>query len=227
MSSEIARILARLARQAKPGGRCWLCLEPSPDPLCPHCLADLPKPGRRCQRCGEPGPDPCRRCLAKPPPFDAVHYGCPYGPPLDALIHSFKYQRQWWLDAALCQPLLAALGGAEMPDCLLPVPLHWSRQLWRGFNQAELIAWQLGKALQLPVRCDLLRRPRRTRSQQGLTRTARLRNLKGAFALKGSPPGHVALVDDVMTTGSTAAALARLLKAAGCHKVQLWCLARA
>ncbi|EKE77520.1 ComF family protein [Gallaecimonas xiamenensis] len=227
MTSNIARILARLAALAKPTGRCWLCLEASHSPLCATCQGDLPAKGSRCRQCGEAGPAQCRACAQKAPPFDEVHFGVPYGPPLDALIHRFKYQRHWWLDAPLCQPLLAALAGVDRPDCLVPVPLHWSRRLWRGFNQAHLLAHHLGQALDLEVNPRLLRRQRATRQQQGLGRQARQRNLSRAFKLCGPVPAHVALVDDVMTTGTTAATLARLLKQAGCQKVQLWCLARA
>ncbi|WP_417358691.1 ComF family protein [Gallaecimonas pentaromativorans] len=227
MTSAFARILARLGAQAKPEGLCWLCLEPSALPLCSCCLADLHRPQSRCRRCAEPGPALCRQCARQPPPFDEVHAGVPYGPPFSHLIHRFKYQRQWWLDAPLCQPLLATLTAVDLPDCLVPVPMHWSRRLWRGFNQSALLANYLGKALGVPVAAGLVQSNRATAHQQGLGKRARRQNLKGAFSLTGPVPRHLALVDDVMTTGTTVAALAQLLKAAGCERVQVWCLARA
>lgn len=227
MTSKSAPMLAALLARAKPSSLCWLCHEPASAALCQCCLHDLPDLGRCCQRCGEPGPSPCKHCRQRPPDFDRLVAGYRYGPPLDRALQAFKHHRQWWLDAMLCQPLLARLGEQPQPECLVPVPLHWRRRLWRGFNQAELIARQLGNALALPVNCRLCRRHRATARQQGQSRRQRLSNLNGAFSLSGPVPEHVAIVDDVVTTGSTVNLLAKLLKAHGCQQVQVWCLARA
>ncbi|WP_115717060.1 ComF family protein [Gallaecimonas mangrovi] len=227
MTSDLAQILARAAKKAKPQQHCWLCLEASHTPLCHHCIEDLVRPIGRCKQCGEPGPALCSHCRQRPPPFDEVVAGFAYEPPFSHFIHRFKYQRQWWLDSALCQPLLAKLQQVDRPECLLPVPMHWSRRLWRGFNQAELLARYLGKAMAINTAPDLLRCTRAHRHQQGLTKSARQRNLNHAYRLTATPPSHVAIVDDVMTTGATVSVLAKLLKQSGCHRVQIWCLARA
>jgi ComF family protein len=117
----------------------------------------------------------------------------------------------------------------------VPVPLHPSRHRERGFNQCVEIARHLAprlrdaKGKRLAVRCNLLQRVRATHAQSELTAAERTANLADAFQARGdlAMPQHVALLDDVMTTGSTAAAAARALKKAGCRKVEIWACARA
>jgi ComF family protein len=111
------------------------------------------------------------------------------------------------------------------------VPLHRLRHFSRTFNQADLIAGQVGKALKIPVYGSILRRRRRTRAHSGLDATSRKKNIKGAFVCQ-IPAGrrtsleHVALVDDVMTTGATLAECTRTLKNAGVDSVSVWIAAR-
>lgn len=115
-----------------------------------------------------------------------------------------------------------------LPDVIAPVPMHWRRKLSRGFNHCEQLAEQLGQSLQRPV-FNGLRRIRHSPPQQGLSAEQRRRNLQGAFALRGkqSVKGlSIALLDDVVTTGSTAEALSQLLLAAGAREVHIWSLAR-
>jgi ComF family protein len=114
-----------------------------------------------------------------------------------------------------------------MPDLLLPVPLHPSRLRKRGYNQALELARPLGRRLGIPVRHDVLRRTRCTGAQTELDAAARVGNVRGAFALASLPAQrHVALVDDVMTTGATLAEAAMVLLAAGMDRVDVWALAR-
>jgi ComF family protein len=112
------------------------------------------------------------------------------------------------------------------PAALIPVPLHPSRLRERGFNQARELALPLARHLAIPLRDDLVRRIRATAPQVGLTAVARARNLRGAFAIDGVPPAHVALIDDVLTTGSTLTAMSLALRAAGSMQIEVWTPAR-
>lgn len=175
----------------------------------------------------------CGECLRHLPPFERVLAPWRYAFPLDGVITRFKHQGDRPL-GRLCAQLLARHleeafdAGLQPPDLLLPVPLAVKRQRQRGFNQAELLARRLAGDLGLDCRTPL-RRVRETPPQQGLDAATRKRNLRQAFsldqgtALRGL---HLALVDDVLTTGATAAALARLLRQAGAARVDVYCLAR-
>jgi ComF family protein len=112
------------------------------------------------------------------------------------------------------------------PDLLVPSPMHPSRRRARGFNQASDIAEHLSRELALPWSSALAARTRKARSQRGLDRKARLTNLAGVFRVVEQPPAHVAIIDDVVTTGATIRLLAQVLKNAGAKEVQVWALAR-
>lgn len=113
-----------------------------------------------------------------------------------------------------------------LPDLILPCPLHPRRYRSRGFNQAAVVAAELGRSLNIPVDYALCARTKAMPPQTGLDRATRLKNLKDAFVLNARPPRHVAIVDDVVTTGATTDHLARTLKAAGAEFVSVWALAR-
>jgi ComF family protein len=141
------------------------------------------------------------------------------------LVHQLKYQRQFWLAEDLT-PLLATRIIDPAP-LIVPVPLHWRRQLWRSFNQSELLARHLATALNVNMDASLFRRTRATRNQHGLDRADRKRNLHHAFKLVRSQlPSHVAIVDDVVTTGSTVGLLSTLLKKAGVQQIDIYCICR-
>lgn len=218
---------------------CLLCGEPSgqPHPLCVACECALPWLEEQCLRCALPLPMQglvCAACSRRPPAFEQVIAAWHYGFPVDTLISRFKHQRQWPLGHLLSQQLGMALQyryaeGLSRPDKLLPVPLARGRLRQRGFNQAGMIAQWL--SAQLGVRCDeqLLQRPHDTPAQQTLGAKARGRNLLRAFSLNADAQVeglHLAVVDDVLTTGATAQALAVLLLKAGARRVDLYCLAR-
>lgn len=198
------------------------------EPFCPACaeaLLDVP-PG--CARCGQPGPDdPCGACRADPPDFDAVRAGGLLGGPLADAIHAFKYGDR----AALARPLGAWLAGrAALPSGarVLPIPLARRRRIARGYDQAFLLANALGRAAGLRPLHAALFRVRETPPQVGRGRAARARNVVGAFVATPAVNGRdLVLVDDVVTTGATAAAAARALKAAGARTVTVVALARA
>ncbi|WP_432696377.1 ComF family protein [Marinobacterium sp. YM272] len=202
--------------------------------LCDACHADLPWLIGCCPRCAEPRspripPDqPCGRCQTSPPGFDRVIAAFGYAFPLSQMIPGIKYHRR----PALLGGLAATLAGLLQerietpPDLLLPVPMHPWQESVRGFNQAALLASELGKRLDIPVSHSTLRKVRRTGHQAELDRRSRAINLRGSFALSGRVPERVAIVDDILTTGATANELAKLLKKAGSNEVQVWVLAR-
>jgi ComF family protein len=118
---------------------------------------------------------------------------------------------------------------ALRPRAIVPVPLHRSRLRRRGYNQALELARPLARSLDIPLWCGGLRRIRATNAQTELTAVQRRRNVRGAFtvASHGPPPDHVAVLDDVCTTGATLAECARVLQRAGVRRVDVWALARA
>lgn len=195
----------------------------------------------RCCLCGFPGAsldlDLCGVCHADLPwdqPAEALT-ALRYEHPVDDLIRRLKYQGVI-ANARVLGVLLAQAARERcttLPKLLIPVPLHAARFRERGFNQAAAIARYAGRMLEIPVMRRGLRRVRDTPSQTALDVHARRRNVSGAFAV--SPrhaqrvleAGHVALVDDVMTTGSTLQELQRLLLEAGVRQVDLWAVARA
>jgi len=119
--------------------------------------------------------------------------------------------------------------GFDHPDMLIPVPLHNWRMTKRGFNQAYELGSYVGKVLEIPLLTCALRRRQNTKAQSGLSRKQRRKNVRGAFYWHGprKPGRHIALVDDVMTTGTTVTECARVLKKAGAKRVDVWVATRA
>jgi ComF family protein len=190
--------------------RCVLCENPGMPhlDLCEACFLDLP---------GKPSPLPCSH--------GSVHAGFFYTSPIDGMIHGFKFHEQLHVGRLLARLSLPGLM-PERPEALLPIPLHVTRLRERGFNQALELARFWGGRLSVPVHGHILSRQRATQAQSRLNAAERAANVVGAFRAKGRVPGHVALVDDVYTTGATCRAAANALMAAGAHRVDVWCLAR-
>lgn len=200
------------------------------DLLCAGCEGDLPRlPALRCPRCALPTPDGglCGACLQHPPHFDRTLAAFAYGFPLDALIQAHKYRHQLELADLFAAALAREAGRRPLPDWIMPMPLHPARLAERGYNQAGEIARRLARRLDLPCEMETCRRIRATPSQAGLDLKARQRNLRGAFACEQDLAGRrVALVDDVMTSGSSLNELARVVKRAGAAEVEAWVVAR-
>lgn len=239
MPPPLSQVMKRHWQRLRPGTSCAFCAAwlPAGLPLCEGCDSELPWLGPHCQCCALPLPVDgllCGNCLAGPPAFDQVLAPWRYAFPVDTLINRFKHRDQGSLGRVAGTLLARHLQhlfdeGQPRPELLLPVPLSPLRLHQRGFNQAALLANWLGQALQLPVDGGLLQRVQEQHSQQGLSASERRRNLKQAFALVQDAQlegRHLALVDDVLTTGATADSLARLLKRAGAGRVDIYCLAR-
>lgn len=223
---------ARDLGQALLPARCLVCGERGAHgrDLCADCTAALPWNSPACPRCALPLPAPashCGACLRTPPPFDAAHAVFRYAFPLDRLLPRFKFHADLAAGRLLAGLALPVFGSAPRPQVLLPVPLHPARLRQRGYDQALELARPLARALGLPLCADGLRRRRATPAQTRLDARARRRNVRDAFEITGTLPSHVALVDDVMTTGATLGECCRLLKQAGVARVDAWVVARA
>ena len=207
---------------------CAVCREAfeGKGPLCADCSAELSELEEEpsCGRCAAPLPmlgSPCPYCMGKGPPnFERVVRLGPFVGPVRTMIHHLKYHRRWGIGEELATRLLAretVKALLQETQVLVPVPLHWRRQLTRGYNQAEVIARRLRKACGIPV-ARPVRRVRNTETQTHMHSLARrTENLREAFALvdgRAVAGKHVAVVDDVWTTGATLQAMARVLKKA-------------
>lgn len=218
---------------------CPLCRCPSdhcPDNgrtgLCPSCRAELPWLGHACQRCALPLPVSagllCGPCLRRPSAVTRTVCALRYEAPVSGLVSAFKFHRSLATGAALSallqEVVLAAAG--PVPDALLPVPLHVRRLRQRGYNQAVELARPLARQLNRPLLTHAVARQLATADQIGLSALQRRRNLRQAFAVGTTLPGHVAIIDDVLTTGATVLTLAKCLRHAGVQEISVWCLAR-
>lgn len=174
-------------------------------------------------------PETCGPCLLKPPAYDHAIASLTYAPPIDRLIGQLKYHQRLSTCRSFAQLLEKQITRFEspLPDALVAVPLHQQRLRQRGFNQSLEIARPLARLVNRPLVTDLVKRHKATTPQTGLSGVARRKNLRGAFSVtRPVAYRHLALVDDVMTTGSTAQELALTLKKAGATRVDIWVVAR-
>lgn len=201
---------------------------------CAGCEQELAVNAPGCRQCALPLSTPvahCGRCSRRPPAFERSFAAFHYDSVVESLIHRFKFRRHLAAGKALASLAARRFAAVSVPrpQALVPVPLHWRRRLGRGFNQSELLARDLSSALGgIPV-SDVLVRRRATPAQLGLPAAHRRGNVRGAFSVRlpGCTPEHLALVDDVMTTGATLEACALVLRRAGVARVDVWVIARA
>ena len=216
---------------------CLLCGRPGADglDLCPECRAELPRNHNPCRRCALPLPTDtpagalCGECQKTPPPFERCLAPFTYRSPLPELINGLKFRGRLAYSRLLAELLLPAVAevAQEPPERIIPVPLHPTRLRERGYNQALELARPLSRHLGIPLELRYCRRIRSTQPQSGLEQKQRRRNIRGAFEISPEIQArHVALVDDVVTTGSTVAEIARQLKRRGVERVEVWALAR-
>jgi len=203
--------------------------------LCGYCQYQLPFNDTACFRCALPLPAEtasgsiCGRCQKKPPTFDSSYSLFVYEQPAVWLIQQLKFNDRL-VHARLLGSMLAreVQKGGELPQCIIPVPLFRHRLRQRGFNQSVELAKPVSKLNGLPLELNLVARMRPTEPQTGLDAKQRRKNIKGAFRVPGVIPYQtVAIIDDVVTTGSTVNELARVLKRAGVRNVVVWSVARA
>jgi ComF family protein len=206
--------------------------------LCAPCAADLPANTVACRTCAQPLYSEhssaaliCGACLQRPVPFDASIAPFRYAYPVDRTIQALKFRHDLACGRVLGELLARRLidgRAAPMPEAIIPVPLATQRYRERGFNQAHELARAVSHATGIPIRADIVIRNRETLEQTALDQKARRRNVRRAFTLVAPLPGsHVAIIDDVVTTGSTVTELAQTLRRAGASRIQVWAVARA
>lgn len=231
-------------------GPCEVCRSWARGGLCEACLARFAPPRLRCLRCALPVEDDpatprqrgCDRCAADSPPWTLAAAALDYGFPWDGLIAQFKFHGRAELAAVLARLLAQAVrslptgrgpdgDGAIRPELVLSVPLSQVRLAERGYNQAWELARRVAEALGLRADATLLQRPVDTPHLAELSRPQRARSLEGAFMVEPARAHtlrgrHVALVDDIWTSGATLREGCRALRQAGAATVQVWALAR-
>ncbi|WP_111748029.1 double zinc ribbon domain-containing protein [Salinisphaera orenii] len=218
------------------GNHCVLCRARTVNDsgCCDGCWHDLPFLARACRYCAVPLPanaaaTVCSDCQ-RHPSFDNAVAAFTYQEPIRWLITGLKFRGRREYARLLAAGLASRIDQAlePVPDVLIPVPLHDAGYRRRGFNQAELLARLIARRTGLALDCRLISRTADTPAQSTLTAKQRRTNLRGAFSCRTEIAGRrIALVDDVVTTGATAAELARELRRAGAASVSVYCVARA
>jgi ComF family protein len=218
-------------------GQCAVCRSWAEARVCRACRQRFAGTVARCRRCAIDLPEGvtvCGACLREPPPYDTAIAAVDYAFPWDALVRRLKFSAELDLAPALAELLSAAVRASSTNsriDCVVPMPLSEARLRERGFNQAWEVARRTARTLGCPADAGLLLRPRDTAHQVTLPHDQRVANVRGAFAVEPSRYREVAgraiaLVDDVLTTGATAAEAAAVLKRSGARSVQVWVVAR-
>lgn len=200
--------------------------------LCDCCAKHLHRVPHPCLNCGQPNPvdgQLCPACRLNPPRWQRMIAPLQYRGLTRDYLQQFKYSEALYLSKTLCRQCLEPFRDSlPRPEVLLPVPLHRARLRERGYNQTEEIAAHWSREFGIPVERRALTRLRATASQSGLSATRRRENVRQAFAYRASCDyRHVAIVDDIVTTGSTVGEITKILHRAGIDFVEVWALARA
>ena len=210
---------------------CLLCgASAGAERLCSGCCDDLPRHTvPQCPQCAIPtlGGQICGACLKHPPAYDRSVAAFSYSFPVDQLIPALKYHSRLAIAQVLGQHLADAVDARPRPDLLIPMPLHPARIRQRGFNHATEIGRVVARSLNVTLDFESCKRVRDTPPQVALAYDQRRRNVRGAFVCEGDVDGkRIALIDDVMTTGTSLDELAKTLKKAGAGAVEIWVVAR-
>jgi len=210
--------------------------------ICTDCHQRLPLSLSACHTCGLPlsltsinqsksKQTVCGECLKSSPTYNRTISGFHYEAPINEFITQLKFSSQFQLLPLLCDYLIDKINErydkVSLPDAIIPVPLHLKKLVQRGFNQSQLIADQIAKTLAVKVLTNGIKRIKMTQAQSGLDSVERKGNVKKAFQIDGKLPEHIAIVDDVVTTGMTVSELASQARLHGAKKIDIWCVARA
>lgn len=217
--------------------RCILCsnLSDRPQDLCEACFQELPRPQNPCSICAIPLPETgstlCPTCITFKPPYHKAHTLLMYEMPITRLILELKFKAALMhakvLGELLAEQLPHWYKNKPFPTSLIPMPLHHQRLQERGFNQALEIARPVAKKLKIALHADDCLRKKMTLAQATLTKDERMKNVKNAFIIKKNwNNAHIAVIDDVMTTGSTMNEFCQTLAHNGAGLIDVWCVAR-
>lgn len=222
--------------------RCALCQrsKSAEQAFCPSCEKMLPRIHYACFRCGIDLPEQaghsrstaiCGDCLANNPIQYRSLSAFSYRFPIPELIGDIKFHQQLYalrpLAQAFSEYCLAHYGEDQLPECIVPVPLHPHREFMRSFNQSLLFAREISRRIDIPIDNALVKRQRHTASQMQLNLKARENNLRAAFStITNKSYRHIAIFDDVMTTGATMRSLAKSVPKSGLCRIDFWSLAR-
>lgn len=214
---------------------CLICGQKTKDhPICFNCTTDLAPLGASCKYCAQPlarhpNNDPvCGACCRKKPNIDQVFTNLRFEEPLRTLIHQFKYQHALYLKKYLASLILQALPQSALEsECLMPIPIHRKKLAIRGFNQSAELCKELAKQLKKPYDLLSCQKIIHTPAQAETDLKERSKNIRGSFQVKPIKHQHITLIDDLITSGSTANELALTLKKQGVKQVDLWCCAKA
>jgi len=219
--------------------QCLLCLSPTINEylLCSDCESELPKNTSHCVICAVPfsalqmteNSLVCGKCQKAPPHYTTSLIPHIYASPLKQLISQLKFQGNLTVAPLLAENFIHSIKHRKnnLPECIIPVPLHPQRLRERGFNQALELARIIARQLDIPLDYSLCQRNKSTPFQSGLSAKQRKLNLKNAFVVtKPQSYKHVAIFDDVVTTGTTVNELAKQLKKSGVETIEVWAIAR-
>lgn len=200
--------------------------------LCHQCHTDLPGLQNGCTTCSRPletsNPVVCGRCQQNPPSYDHTIAPFLYKEPISQLITGLKFSARLAHAQVLARLFVDTLNNNDTPELIIPMPLHSKRLRERGFNQSLEIARLISRSINVPINTDACIRIRDTAPQSTLPAKEKKGNVKNAFAInKPINAKHVAIIDDVMTSGHTANELASALKDHGIGRVDVWVMARA
>lgn len=229
-----------IVQKALLGEQCPLCFRTSSNGgLCDCCLACIPLAECACVHCGARLAEEvfiktkvCGSCISQPTRPGSALMACWYRPPVDEWIVRYKFHQDWAQGAILTDLLVRRIRQffpVGLPDILIPVPMHPARLRTRGYNPAADIANQLSRQFSIPVDYALVRKKRFSRPQMELSYRQRVANVKGSFEMaRDTVSRHIAIVDDVVTTGATVGEITRLLlRNSPATRISIWALARA
>jgi len=217
---------------------CILCDSPTSSSLnlCEYCLNELPKLENTCWRCALPLNETtkdeiyCGHCLQTKKIIDHTVALWHYEQPLPHFITALKFRAKLIVAKVFgelfAEHLSSHYSSNSVPETIIPMPLHPQRLRERGFNQALEIAKPIAKHLNIPIDMTLAHRVRATPPQSSTPAKARYKNIKNAFSIEKPCADHIAIIDDVITTGSTVRELSRVLRKAGAKHIDVWCVAR-